>query len=58
MTFRETALANKGKQEMKLWAKVYGYYTCRVNDTAFSSMNADDSIERFNERFNDHGNVV
>jgi len=58
MTFKETALVNKSKQEMKLWAKVYSNARNKGNSDSHCKMIADNAIEFFNAKFNDHGNVI
>jgi len=57
MTLRETALANKSKQEMKLWTKVY-INAKKDNSEAYCKMTADNAIEQFRSVFNEYGNVV
>lgn len=58
MTLRETALANKSKQEMKLWSKIYAIAFEKGRGSAYAKMEAYDAIQEFKIIFNDHGNVL
>jgi len=58
MTLRETALINKSKQEMKLWATVYSNARKKGNSEGYCVVTANNAIDLFNEKFNDHGNVI
>lgn len=58
MTFRETALINKGKREMKIWGDVYHHYFTKGNSTELSTLKANEAVIQFQLNFNEYGNIV
>ena len=58
MTLRDTAMVNKTNQEMKLWRE--SFITSRLNGSNISEAtgNANLSVERFNEAFDEYGNII